>query len=96
MKREQIILGAMGYYVDVIEYEVIFTESSPVWGYETSFKFVREPVNSDGNLTPGTWSFIPSKTHKLGISPSNIIQAYHYCMDNFGLNFKPFTKPFDE
>ena len=84
--KTEITLGCWGYFVEVQDLQVIFTESRPVAEVPiTQFAFERPRDINDSN---GIWYLCWLETSKRGVVASHIEAALNYCRENFGANFE--------
>ncbi len=83
----EIILGCIGYFVEVRHYTAIFTESRPVslgqHGVDT-FMLSRDPGL---NGTGGVWTLTEASPNT---SVSRITEAHKYCSEQWGGDFEPY------
>ncbi len=84
--KTEIVLSGIGYFVEVQDLQVIFTESRPVANVTvTQFAFERPRDINDSN---GIWYLCWLETSKRGVVASHIEQALSYCRENFGASFE--------
>jgi len=89
MAKEEIVLAGCGYFVEVADEQVIFTESRGFFGrVPRTLVFVRPPMTP--NFTPGCWSIDVEGAHHPQISAEFVVAAYEYCQKRYGENFKPY------
>lgn len=87
--RTEITLSCWGYFVDVQDLQVIFTESRPVSGCKvTQFSFDRP---RDINNSNGIWYLKSLEAPDKGIPASHIEEALNYCRKQFGASFADYT-----
>lgn len=83
-----ITLGACGYYIEVQDLQVIFTEASPVAFCPVTQFALQRP--KDINNSNGIWYLCQIETSDRGIPVSHIEDAINYCRENFGANFSDY------
>lgn len=85
--KTEVILNALGYFVETTRFSATFTESRPVslgqLGVE-QFTLSREPSLND---TPGTWSLTASTA---GVSMTRLAEAHRYCSEQWGGDFEAY------
>lgn len=87
MSQRQTILSGIGYRVDVIDNQVIFTEELCIHGRHCRFAFERPP---DINNSPGIWWLVHLDSSSDRIPVSHISKALEYCERQFGASFQPY------
>ena len=86
--KTEITLSCCGYFVEVQDNQVIFTESRPVSGLTvTQFAFERPRDINDSN---GIWYLCWLETRGRGVVASHIEEALQYCRENFGNCFEDY------
>lgn len=90
MKTVEVVLGGMGFIATVADRQVIFESSRNVWSTHTKFALERPMVTSDGHSTPGTWQFVYLDATSHQVALSRLVQAYEWCIQEFGADFEPY------
>lgn len=90
MSSDFVVLGGIGYRVDVQDNQVIFTEQSPVFGTHTLIAFSKHGSVSDGVRTDSIWYLDEYRATNGSIPALHVVKAYEYCVERFGEAFKPF------
>lgn len=82
-----VILSGIGYNVTVLDNQVIFEESHPMWGCFRTFALERP---TEINNSPGIW-YLTHMESTWGKTPaSHISEALRYCQETFGKSFEPY------
>jgi hypothetical protein len=83
--KTEITLGGIGYFMEVKDGQVVFTESRPIAGLPvTEFAYERP---RDINETPGIWHLTWLEMGTRGCVASHLEQALQYCRAKFGGDF---------
>ena len=83
----QVVLAAIGYDVTVIDNQVIFQESCPLFGHFRMFTMER-PMEI--NNSPGIWYMTSlDSTYGQKIPLSHLKEAIAWCENRFGKSFEP-------
>jgi len=85
---EHVTLSAIGYNVYVLNDQVVFEESSPIWSCYTKLIFERR---NEINNSPGIWYFVGMKVDRNGgVVASHIVKACEWLNENMGKSFEPY------
>ncbi len=87
-ERRSVLLGAIQFWVDVVDRQVIFTQADGIYGCRTCFTLERRREVIDGHESNGTWELLSIEdTFERGVAVSRLEKAFAYCREEFGADW---------